>query len=148
MYRRFCVTSTVILLEENFVRIYENQLNIDSTLLKYLWPDVLISKVSSLSTAHDSSRRFTPSYNDRPNGTMAVYSPTLEREEASCRAAITRKCLVFYIFALERAVESDNRVLENQLLVTVRGRCSLERAVLFFFFSLAPFLCAFVIGVP
>lgn len=40
-----------------------------------------------------------------------------------------RKCPVFYIFALERAAESRNRVLENQLLVTVRGK-EKERAVL------------------
>lgn len=73
---------------------------------------------------------------------MIVYSPTLERKEASCRAAITRKCLVFYIFALERAVEFDNRVLENQLLITVRGSCPLERAVLFFFIFIFFFLFA------
>lgn len=45
---------------------------------------------------------------------------------------------MFYIFALERAVESRNRVLENQLLVTVRGREKerklFEPAVLYFCF--------------
>lgn len=86
--------------------------------------------------ARDCSRRFTPSYNDRAVETMAAYGPTLERE-GTMAALRLRKCPVFYIFALERAVESRNRVLENQLLVTVRGREKerkiFERAVLYLF---------------
>lgn len=86
--------------------------------------------------AHDCPRRFTPPYNDCALETMAAYGPTLERE-GTVAALRLRKCPVFYIFALERAAESRNRVLENQLLVTVRGREKkrkiFERAVLYFF---------------
>lgn len=78
---------------------------------------------------HDSPCRFAPSYNDRieNNGCLQL-DPGTRRH----RAAITEMHPVLYIFALERAVESRNRVLENQLLVTVRGGEMPERAILFF----------------
>lgn len=62
------------------------------------------------------------SYNDRTTEQWLFTAGSWNAKKHRAYAAITRKCLVFYIFALERAVESDNRVLENQLLVTVRGR--------------------------
>lgn len=39
---------------------------------------------------------------------------------------------MFYIFALERAVEFRNRVLENQLLVTVYGKDASTSGSIFF----------------
>jgi len=78
---------------------------------------------------------------------MAVYGPTLERE-GTLRL---RKCPVFYNFALERAVESRIRVLENQLLVTVCGRekekrYSNKRLYILSLQTFAPFLCPLVDG--
>jgi len=46
---------------------------------------------------------------------------------------------VFYIFALERAVESKNRVLENQLLVTVHGKASTNEFIFFLSLFSVPF---------
>lgn len=124
----------------DLVRIYENQLGTDSPPFEYLRfaipsiqkyvPRAILSRRLTISP----HRRFTPPYNDRPVEQWLLTARSWNAR-GSCRAARLRKCPVFYIFALERAVESRNRVLENQLLVTVRGKDAPTSGPTLFFLS-------------
>jgi len=93
--------------------------------------DASISKVRAcdlrLTILHGGSHH--GSYNDR-----VEQWPILAK--TSRRATITEMRPVLYIFALERAVESRNRLLEDQLHVTVRDGERRPEPERFFSFSL------------